>query len=41
MPCSIRRSVEWYINVELKSDVCQCVVIKPSHKPKYRNALTG
>jgi len=40
-PRVVWRSVEWYVDVELKSHVCRCVVIKPSHKPKYRNALTG
>ena len=27
--------------VELKSHICRCVVVKPSHMPKYRDASTG
>jgi len=27
--------------VELKSHVCQCVVVKTSHMSKYRDAPTG
>jgi len=26
--CAVRRSVEWYVYVELKSHVCWCVVVK-------------
>ena len=36
-PRAIRRSVEWYVYLELKSHVCRCVVVKPSRVPKYRN----
>ena len=32
------RSVEWYVDVELKSHVCRCVVVTSSHRLKYRNA---
>jgi len=29
------------VDVELKSHVCRCDVVKSSHMPKYRDALTG
>jgi len=40
-PCVVRRSVEWYVDVELKSHVCRCVVIKPSHMPNTKMRQRG
>ena len=32
-----RRSIDWYVDVELKSHVCRYVVIKSSHMPKCQD----